>query len=243
MPDGRAHPSSPLGGVRRTLLAAALTLGALPVQALYKVVGPDGRVTYTDRPPSGAPAVPVAPPDTARQATPGSTPEAAASDTLAADARTIASWSLALRQAATKFPVTLYTAAGCAPCEEARRLLQQRGVPYHERLVRTEEDARRLEQLTGARLVPAARVGRQALSGLQEQDWQGWLDTAGYPRTRVLPSSWQPAPAVPLTPPGGLAGASSTVSAPSAAASAAKLRPAPALPAADPRPGPAGIRF
>jgi glutaredoxin len=152
----------------------------------------------------------------------------------------MASWPPALRQAATKFPVTLYTAASCPPCNDARRLLQQRGVPYSERLVRTEEDVRRLEQLTGARLVPAALVGRQALSGLQEQDWQGWLDTAGYPRTRMLPPSWQPAPATPLTAP---ASPTTAAAATPASAPAAALRPGSALPEADPSPGPAGIRF
>jgi hypothetical protein len=49
-------------------------------------------------------------------------------------------------------------------------------------------------------LVPAATIGRQAVSGFQEQDWQGWLDSAGYPRTRALPAGWQPAPATPLVP-------------------------------------------
>lgn len=241
MAHGCAPPFASLGTVRRVWLAAALALGSLPAQALYKVVGPDGRVTYTDRPPSGAPAVPAAPTGAARPATPTSTPDAGASATLPADARTMAAWPLALRQAATKFPVTLYTAAGCGPCEEARRLLQQRGVPYSERLVRTEEDARRLEQLTGARLVPAARVGRQALSGLQEQDWHGWLDTAGYPRNRMLAPNWQPAPALPLTSAGRPTQASASASA--AAASAAVPRAAPALPTVDPGPGPAGIRF
>jgi glutaredoxin len=226
--------------MRRALLAASLALCAMPALALYKVVGPDGRVTYTDRPPSGAPAVPVGATSAPRGAAAASAASADASATPAADARAMASWPLPLREAATKFPVTLYTAAGCTPCDDARRLLQRRGVPYSERLVRTEEDARRLEQLTGARLVPAARVGRQALSGLQEQDWQAWLDTAGYPRTRVLPASWQPGPATPLTPPGR---ALATAPGASAAASAAMPRPATRLPVADPGPGPAGIRF
>lgn len=240
MPDAFAPAQAPAGGARRALLAAsALALCAMPAQALYKVVGPDGRVTYTDRPPSGTAAAPVAPVGGARGAANAPLPGDAGSSPAPGDARAMASWPPALRQAATKFPVTLYTAAGCPPCNDARRLLQQRGVPYSERLVRTEEDTRQLEQLTGARLVPAALVGRQALSGLQEQDWQGWLDTAGYPRTSVLPPSWRPAPATPLTSPRSPTAAAAA----SAAAPAAALRPAGAMPEADPGPGPAGIRF
>ena len=34
-----------------TALALALSLAAPAAHALFKVVGPDGRVTYTDRPP------------------------------------------------------------------------------------------------------------------------------------------------------------------------------------------------
>ena len=42
-----------------TLLAAALAAWVLPAWALYKGVGPDGRVTYTDRPPADARAARV----------------------------------------------------------------------------------------------------------------------------------------------------------------------------------------
>ena len=44
--------------IRRPALRAAVAvmavLTALPAAALYKVVGPDGKVTYTDRPPAPA---------------------------------------------------------------------------------------------------------------------------------------------------------------------------------------------
>ena len=36
-----------------TSVAALSLFAALPAQALYKVVGPDGKVTYTDRPAVG----------------------------------------------------------------------------------------------------------------------------------------------------------------------------------------------
>ena len=207
----------------RLLGALALLAGAVaaPAQTLYRIVGPDGRVTYTDRPPPGAPAAAAA-------------PRAAASEPAGGAS---AGWPPPLRAAATRFPVTLYAADGCPPCEEARRLLLRRGVPFTERRVRTEEDARRLEELTGGRLVPAATIGRQALSGFQEQEWQGWLDSAGYPRNRLLPPNWQPAPATPLAP------RSAAAAAPPAASEAAVRPPPPPLPVTAPGPGPGGIRF
>jgi glutaredoxin len=195
---------------------AVLVTSAAQAQPLYRIVGPDGRVTYTDRPPAGTPAAP-----------------AGASAGPAGDA--MANWPAPLRTAATRFPVTLYAADGCPPCDDARQMLLRRGVPYAEKRVRSEEDARRLEQLTGGRLVPAATIGRQALSGFQEQDWQGWLDSAGYPRNRMLPPNWQPPPATALVP-----RPAAAVAAP--AASEPTPRPAP-LPAPAPGPGPGGIRF
>lgn len=210
----------------------ALAAATAHAQTLYKIIGPDGRVTYTDRPPPGAPGTAMG---VAAPAPAGASGAARESPGGGLDPAAMAAWPAPLRAAATRFPVTFYAAEGCGPCDEARRMLQRRGVPYVERRVRTEEDAQRLEQLTGGRLVPAATIGRQALSGFQEQDWQGWLDSAGYPRSRILPPGWQPAPATPLTP-------RVAAAAPASPASQAATRPAP-LPSVEPGPGPAGIRF
>lgn len=227
---GRRRATDLLGLVAACLVAAA-PAGA---QALYRIVGPDGRVTYTDRPPSaGATGSARAIPTPARSAASGPTESATGP---VADARAMAGWPAPLRAAATRFPVTLYAAEDCPPCDEARRLLQRRGVPYAEKRVRTEQDAKLLQQLTGGRLVPAATIGRQALGGFQEQEWQGWLDSAGYPRTPALPAGWQPAAATALAAPGQAA------SAPGPAASPAVSRPPP-LPLPEPGPGPGGIRF
>lgn len=209
----------------------ALAAAAAHAQTLYRIVGPDGRVTYTDRPPAGAAGTPVGAAAPARPGASGAARDPAATGL---DPATMAGWPAPLRAAATRFPVTLYAAEGCAPCDEARRMLQRRGVPYTEKRVRTEDDARRLEQLTGGRLVPAATIGRQALSGFQEQDWQGWLDSAGYPRDRMLPPAWRPAPVTALAP--------AAAAAPASPASQPAARPAP-LPTVEPGPGPAGIRF
>ena len=43
-----------------------------------------------------------------------------------------------LRRAMSTFPITLYTALDCGPCESARAWLRRRGAPYQEIVVETE---------------------------------------------------------------------------------------------------------
>jgi glutaredoxin len=160
-------------------------LAAAPSWALYKVVGPDGRVTYTDRPPqeqgSGAGRV-------SSVSTGGG---GAASST--------AALPLELRQATQRFPVTLYTTAACDPCEAARQLLRKRGVPYTERQVLTPADAEALFKLTGGREAPAASIGTQVMRGYSADLWNSYLDAAAYPKESKLPRSYSWASPTPLT--------------------------------------------
>jgi glutaredoxin len=199
--------------------ALALTLLALPSHALFKVVAPDGTVTYTDRPPAAS---------VGRAAPLGK--EAPAANTAAA----LASLPLELRQIAVRFPVTLYTSTDCAPCESGRRLLQGRGVPFVERQVLNNDDAEALDRLTGGRSVPTLTIGGQALRGYADGDWQSYLDAAGYPRESQLPRSYQPPPATPLV-----------ERQPEAPPPVARPAPAPEPIAAPPTtaPSPTGIRF
>ena len=95
------------------LLASLLmTLACASVQAqgVYRIVGPDGKVTFSDRPPADANAQP------ARTAN---------------EAPVVANGALPyeLRQIANRFPVTIYTGNDCPPCTSARNLLSSRGVP------------------------------------------------------------------------------------------------------------------
>jgi glutaredoxin len=163
------------------LVAAALMLAAGASQAQYKVIGPDGKVTYTDR----------APPATEGKvsALGARGPAQAAEPDLPFD----------LRQVATKYPVTLYTVSGaCEPCASARQLLKQRGIPFAERQVVTDEDGDALEKLSGGRDAPTLTIGSQTLRGLAAEVWVSYLDAAGYPRESRLPSSYQYRPATPI---------------------------------------------
>lgn len=202
------------------LLALACTAGAmaLPAQALYKVVGPDGKVTYTDRAPGAADG----------KVTPLSATGAAAPVNQA-------ELPLDLRQVAARFPVTLYTTADCAPCDSARSLLRGRGIPHTERLVTTPEDSEAVLRLTGTRDLPSLTVGAQVLRGFAPDTWTAYLDTAGYPRDSRLPPGYQFAAATPMT-----QRAEAPRPAPAASAPAPAKRPA--APAATTA-SPSGIRF
>ena len=159
----------------------ALAAFAFPCHALYKVVAPDGSITYTDRPPPATTGRPV----------PVNSKETPANDAAAA----LASLPLELRQTAARFPVTLYTSPDCSPCESGRRLLQARGVPFAEKQVINDDDTEALNRLTGGRSLPTMTIGGQALRGYADADWHSYLDAAGYPRESRLPRSYQaPAP-------------------------------------------------
>jgi len=202
-------------------LAAALACLALPAAALYKVVGPDGRVTYTDRPPSDA-AARVTTLD--RE----SVIEAPPADAL----------PLALRQTATRFPVTLYSTTDCPPCDAGRALLLQRGVPFSEKLIVSDDDAQAMERTMGTRTVPALTIGAQALRGMSEGEWAAYLDAAGYPRESQLPRTWQAPAATPLV----ARSSAAPASAPVRTAAPQRAAPVPA-PAVVLPPAPGGIRF
>ena len=166
----------------RRLLPLAALLACAPLYAQYKVVGPDGKVTYTDRPPPQA---------TGKVTALG----ARGQDAAAADS----ALPLELRQASSKYPVTLYAAVGnCAPCDSARQMLRQRGVPYVEKTVQSQEDGDALERLSGGRDAPTLSIGSQTLRGLAPSVWNSYLDAAGYPRESRLPATYQYAAPSPL---------------------------------------------
>ncbi len=187
---------------------------ALPAHALYKVIGPDGKVSYTDRPPLGVEN--KVQPVNARRG--GSGVEAPL--------------PYELRQVAQRYPVTMYSSKDCSPCNAGRQLLANRGIPFIEKSVTTPEDAEALQRLVGSRDVPALTIGSQTVLGLQRDDWASYLDAAGYPKESKLPPGFQQSAATPLAEPK-----------PKPAPTAARARPAPAPAAEPPAPSASGFRF
>ncbi len=219
----RQHPAT---------LAAAGTLLALATamvqaQGVYRIVGPDGRVTFSDKPPSASDkALPVG------------------ADGRSASQAGSATLPFELRQLVSRYPVTLYSGENCAPCDSGRQLLQSRGIPFSERTVITPQDADALQKFNGDASIPVLTIGGQRLKGFLGADWQQYLDAAGYPRSSQLPPGYRnPAP-TPLVPPptpipvsgNGAAATEPTAPAPREAA------PPPAAPTNNPG-NPAGIVF
>ena len=201
----------------RIVAGAVLLAAASMASAQYKVVGPDGKVTYTDRSPSPS----------AGQVTSLNARNAAV-------VQPDADLPFELRAVVTKYPVTLYTVTGnCEPCVAARQLLRQRGVPYAERQVVTGEDGDALEKLTGARDAPTLTIGAQTLRGLAPDVWASYLEAAGYPRDSRLPATYQYRAATPIVE----RREATAVRTPAVAATGALVRPEAAAPAAS------GIRF
>jgi glutaredoxin len=198
------------------VFALAAWCAAAPVFAQFKVVAPDGSVTYTDRPPADSQARP-----SRLDAVRTPTGEAVA-------------LPFALREVSRKFPVTLYTVANCAPCDRGRELLRQRGVPFSERRSESEADRTAWINLIGSLDAPALTIGSQVLRAFSADNWNSYLDTAGYPNESRLPANYQPPPVAPL-----VARAAPRTAAPPPEA-AGREQPVTAPPPAEPA---SGIRF
>lgn len=188
-------------------------------QGVYRIVGPDGRVSYSDQPPPAANARPVAPGAAGAAGNAG------------------AQLPFELRQVVSRYPVVLYTSAECAPCNSGRNLLNARGVPYSEKTITTNEDAEALKRLSGQTSLPVVTIGSQQIKGYSDAEWTQFLDAAGYPKQSALPSAYRRAAPTPL-----VAVAPAAPAAPATTAQSQAAEP-PAPSVAPPATNPAGIRF
>lgn len=206
------------------MLAACLLSPAAQAQAVYRILGPDGKVTFSDKPPSSD--------SQARGTSANAAPAAAGAS---------AGLPYELRQVADKYPVTLYTGDKCGPCIAAVSLLTSRGVPFTEKTVTTAEDTEALQRLSGDNSLPFITIGGQQLKGFSDAEWTQFLNAAGYPTSSALPTSYRRPPPAPLVRSAEAPTRSAEGSTPAAARSRPNPRPAPQV--APPATNPAGIRF
>ena len=195
-----------------------LTAGPVPAQTIYRVVGADGKITFSDKPPAAA--------DNATATGAGGKPVGLGG----------ASLPFELRQVASKYPVTLYTSSNCAPCGSGRALLSSRGIPFTEKTVTSPEDSEALQRISGESSLPFLTIGGQQLKGYADAEWTQFLDAAGYPKTSALPASYRNPSASPLVAVQKQAPAAKPEETPRAPAT-------PSQPAADTTSNPAGIKF
>ena len=151
--------------MRGVLLIIGLGMLASNSQAgeLYRWVDSSGIVHYTDIPP----------PKSVQAETKKFSSSAGPDEALPYETR----------RAQQNFPVTLYVADGCdEACNQARSLLDKRGIPFNVKLLKTTEDINAFKALSGFNAVPALSVGRNFLRGFQAEQWHSELDIAGYPK-------------------------------------------------------------
>jgi glutaredoxin len=152
------------------MTAAWLAMASTPLAAaqLYQWKDADGRTVFSDQPPP--------------------TPVKNVQQRNFRDSVIETGEPYALLTARAKFPVTLYISA-CGPlCDQARQLLDERGIPYRNKDLIASEDARKeLQKLTGKLNVPVLMVGSEQIEGFQAGQWHAALDRAGYPKT-AMPS-------------------------------------------------------
>ena len=104
--------------------------------------------------------------------------------------------SYAVKTAREKSPVTLYASACGAPCDQARQLLTERGVPFSNKDPQASPESKaELKKLTGRLSVPVLVVGSDKIDGFKTGQWQAMLDRAGYPKSPPPGRKPMPAPA------------------------------------------------
>lgn len=165
-------------GVALALLGGLCGLAS--AQQVYRIVGPDGRVTFSDQPPPTTSNAKV-------------TSGPAASGGVGGGAL-----PYVLQQTISRYPVTLYTSSDCGPCVTGRGMLMQRGVPFTEKTVTTPEDLEALKRLSGNNSLPFLTIGAQQIRGFSDLEWTQFLDAAGYPKTSQLPGGYRNPPATAL---------------------------------------------
>jgi glutaredoxin len=170
-----------LFGVAAAVIAAGATAQA---QQVFRYVDKDGRVVYSDRSP---------PTDSKEVQAKRLSPNYIENNDV----------PLALAQATERFPVTLYTFACGAICQNAEGLLNRRGVPFTTVNVEDAKGAEQLQKLTGAQQAPVMQLGEKLVAkGFNEARWTAMLDEAGYPKSiprRV--AAKPPTETAPPTPP------------------------------------------
>ena len=198
-------------------VSVLLLAGQAQAQAIYRVIGPDGKVTFSDKPPAAS--------DKATALGVGGKPLDNGNTALPFE----------LRQVTSKYPVTLYTSTNCAPCGSGRSLLSNRGIPFTEKTVNTIEDSEALQRISGESSLPFLTIGGQQIKGFSDAEWAQFLDAAGYPKSSLLPANHRNPVAAPLV----------VVQKPTPVAKPEVAPPqrAPVPPPLDSTSNPAGIKF
>ena len=147
----------------KTTIALCAFLVSIPASAqqIYRVVGADGRVQYTDKPPAGAAASPVR----SRINSYGGTPTVSGTAAPAAAARP---------------EVTMFATSWCPYCRKAQAYFARHGIRYTHVDIEKSQGGRAEYDRLGGRGVPVILVGGQRMNGFSEERLSEMLKSAGY---------------------------------------------------------------
>ena len=147
-------------------VAFGIAAGAASAQSpMYKVVGPDGRVTYTnEKPPAGAKASVIESRVNSYSGPPVVSGKAPASKA----------------PAAARPEIRMYATDWCGYCRQARQYFAQRGIRFTEVDIEKSPAGRAEYDRLGVRGVPVILVGAQRMVGFSEQSMSQLLKSTGY---------------------------------------------------------------
>jgi glutaredoxin len=155
------------------LLFGLLLVGGAQADELYRSVDTSGKVHYGDKP----------------------LPEAQDVEELKLGHQPPPDQSLPYETQVAKqnFPVTLYVVPDCPACQQARELLDKRGIPFKEISLVKQNEVDAFRKASGDSQVPTLLVGKTWLKGFLAETWQKELNFAGYPKT----APYRPRPVIP----------------------------------------------
>lgn len=164
-------------------IATLFVLSETASAQMYKWVGANGKIVYSDTPP----------PANAKKITSKAMDSSASISNIRLPTE--------LAAAVAKNPVTLYSAPNCGVCNEARNMLKQNGIPFLEKTINTPEDVEKLKQVSGETQIPLMLINKSKFSGFEAIEWRTALSSAGYPETNMLPKEYHYPSAEPAAPP------------------------------------------
>lgn len=144
---------------------------AAQAQPLYKVVGPDGKITYTDQPPAD--------PKTATTMQIQSAPSTPLPESVLKYQAELQK-SMQNRLAAAKTqdssgPPTLFSAAWCGYCTKAKAYLAAKRISFREVDIDTEDGARAYVEAGGKKGIPLLVAGGRRQQGFSEGSYDSFF--------------------------------------------------------------------
>jgi len=171
-----SRKTSGLAVMLLALVCGTLLPALANAQAVYRIVGADGRVTFSDKAPASPAKISTLDPSGKEVSSGGAT------------------LPYELRQVVNKYPVTLYTSKDCAPCDAGRSMLRSNGIPFVEKTISTQEDMDTFQRLSSSTSLPMLTVGGKQIKGFSDSEWLQYLRIAGYPEKSQLPAGYRNPP-------------------------------------------------